>query len=154
MNNAIIKFFIPTKKIDINPKAAFKALSDKDNDSLKKKWNGFWKKWKGNKEEECRRIPYKTIILQFSLVSIVVQLIFGLGTGVIDKLLDLIEIPSLGKYDFINTILFFIPKLMFKFLVTVVVAPSRLAANIGFGLFMSFQAYQKLRCCDNCNLQD
>jgi len=55
MNNAIIKFFIPTKKVDINPQAAFKALSDKDNNSLKKKWKGFWKKWKGSKEEECRK---------------------------------------------------------------------------------------------------
>jgi hypothetical protein len=166
-NNLIVKFLIPEKKIDINPKEAFKALFNKDNKGRRIK--EFKKKWKGDKVEDCKLIPWNMIIYRFIIVSIIVQTAFSsLGTilkGIPNKILDFFIflfgfIPFIGRFGFVFSKDFISYPLLGKYglwsiFLQLLFAPGKMFANLGFGIYYSRQSWNKLKCCsDKCAKSD
>lgn len=164
-NNLIVKFLIPEKKIDINPKEAFKALFNKDNKGRRIK--EFKKKWKGDKVEDCKLIPWNMIIYVSIIVSIIVQTAFKIGTKVILGIPNLIlgffillfsKIPLIGRFDKIINIIaypFFGKYGVLSIFLTLLIAPGKLFANLGFGIYFARASWNKLKCCsDKCAKSD
>ena len=132
------------KKTDIDPKGAYKEITNKKNIGIKAKYKAFIQTWKNG---NCTYFPWRMFVFRTILTSVTIQLIFlivskfmGTITGLIKGVLPLPKI--------IEAIILLPVNLAFVIAMTIVKSTVGLSSTIFFSLFFGFRGYLQLEKCD------